>query len=153
MAENIYRAARKRAAKDNSALNNAEYAQDMIFIERTKLLCIEKGSITPDPDEVLRMAKAYGAPELCAHYCAKACPVGKYMDYPEIDCSSLSDIAAFLMSAVYFLDRTNDKIFKIFEDRKITENERREFNEILEKLDKVSDATEAIKLWAKKQGL
>ena len=152
MAENIYRTARKNAAKKNATLNNADNAQDVIFVERTKLLCIEKGSITPDPDEVLRMAKVYGAPELCAHYCANSCPVGKYMDYPKIDGINLSDIAATLMSAVYFLDKANDTIFKIFEDRMITDDERRAFNEILEKLDKVSDATEALKLWAKKQG-
>ena len=41
-------------------------------IERT-----ESGKLPARPEEVLIMAKGYKAPELCNHYCAHECAIGK----------------------------------------------------------------------------
>ena len=59
MEENIYRKARKAAAKQKPLLNNCESAQDLVYIERTKLLAIESGDKIPSPDDVVSMAKVY----------------------------------------------------------------------------------------------
>lgn len=153
MKENIYRKARKNAAKKDPRLNSCDNSRETVYIERSRLLGIEKGTIIPNPDEVARMATAYEAPELCAHYCATACEIGKLMNYPLADYTNLSDIATPLMSALYFLEKANDSIFRILEDHKITEDERKEFAKILVTLEKVSDATDSLLLWAKKEGL
>ena len=58
MDENIYRKARKNAARNQPLLNNCESAQDLVYIERTKLLGIESGDKVPSPDDVVSMSKA-----------------------------------------------------------------------------------------------
>lgn len=153
MEENVFRKARKNAAKREPRLNSCDSAQEIVWIERSRLLKIENGQIDPNPDEVVRMATAYHAPELCPHYCATMCEAGRFMNYQKPECATLSDVATPLMSALYFLEQTNDTIFRIFEDRRITEDEKKDFVDILVKLQKISNASDALKLWAKKQGL
>ena len=89
MEENIYRKARKNAARKKPLLNNCESAQDLVYIERTKLLAIESGDKIPSPDDVLSMSKVYDAPELCNYYCTNQCPIGK--DKPTLIYSDLND--------------------------------------------------------------
>ena len=106
MEENIYRKARKNAARTQPLLNNCESAQDLVYIERTKLLGIESGDKMPSPDDVVSMSKVYNAPELCNYYCTKQCPIGK--DKETLIYEDLSEIAVRLMSALHFLNKSND---------------------------------------------
>ena len=50
MSENIYRAARKKAAQNNSLLNSLDSAQDVLHIDRLRLLKIENGQKCPEPE-------------------------------------------------------------------------------------------------------
>ena len=79
MSYNIYRAARKAAAENEPRLASCESAQSLVNIERTRLLAIEKDQKLPNPEDVLRMAEVYGAPELRNHYCSTQCPLGEGM--------------------------------------------------------------------------
>lgn len=153
MEKNPFRQARKQAAAAQPLLNNCDSAQTIVGIERTRLLNIENDHIIPHPDEVARMAMAYQSPGLCAHYCAAMCEVGKFMKYPDLEYKNLSEIATPLLSALYFLEKANDTIFKILEDHKITSDERKAFSDILTKLEKVSQSSDSLMLWAKQQGL
>lgn len=150
MNENIYRAARKKAAQDNPLLNSLETAQDVLCVDRLRLLKIENGQKTPDPDDIAAMSKAYNAPELRNYYCTKECPLG-CNDQPLIY-DDLDKISVRLLSALHFLENANDRIYAILEDGQVSENERAEFSNILETLSKISYSAGSLELWAKKNG-
>lgn len=150
MEENCYRKARKQAAENNSLLNNSENAQDVVHIERTRLIAIEKGQRVPYPEEVLSMAEAYDAPELCNLYCTGQCAIGK--GTKPLLYEDLNQISAQLMSALYFLQSANDMVFSMLEDGKIIPEEQEVFRKVLALLDKVSYGAQSLKLWAKKNG-
>ena len=95
MSDNIYRAARKAAAEGNPKLASCESAQSLVNIERTRLLAIEKDQKLPNPEDVLRMAEVYGAPELCNHYCSTQCPIGE--GTPTLISDDLDRISVSLM--------------------------------------------------------
>lgn len=150
MSENIYRAARKKAAQDNPLLNSLETAQDVLCVDRLRLLKIENGQKTPDPDDIAAMSKAYNAPELRNYYCTKECPLGcneQPLLYDDLD-----KISVRLLSALHFLENANDRIYAILEDGQVSENERAEFAGILETLSKISYSAGSLELWAKKNG-
>lgn len=148
--ENIYRVARKKAAQENTLLNSLETAQDVLCIDRLRLLKIENGQKTPEPEDIASMAKVYGAPELRNYYCSKECPLG--CDEQPFIYDDLDKISVRLMSALHFLENANDRIYAILEDGEISENERAEFNNILETLGKISYSAGSLELWARKNG-
>ena len=150
MEENIYRKARKKAARKKPLLNNCESAQDLVYIERTKLLSIESGDKIPSPDDVVSMSKVYDAPELCNYYCTNQCPIGK--DKPTLIYDDLNEIAVRLMTALHFLQQSTDTIYRVLEDGKINEHEQKDFMKIIETLKKLSYSADSLELWAKKNG-
>lgn len=151
MEETKYRAARKNAAKTDPLLNSCDTAQDIVHIERSRLIAIERGQKLPYPEEVVAMAEAYRAPELCDDYCTAHCPIGEGRK-PLLH-GDLNQISAQLMSSLYFLQSATDMVFGILEDGAVTADEREAFRKVLQLLDKVSYGTQSLKLWAKKNGL
>ena len=151
MGENRYRRARKQAAEKNTLLNNSESAQDIVHIERSRLIAIEKDQKTPYPEEVDSMAEVYGAPELRDQYCCHQCPLGK--DRKPLLYEDLNQISAQLMSSLYFLQSASDLVFSILEDGRVAAEEKEAFLKVLQLLDKVSYGTQSLKLWAEKNGL
>ena len=150
MKENIYRAARKKAAQNNSLLNSLDSAQDVLHIDRLRLLKIENGQKCPEPEDIVSMSEAYDAPELRNYYCSKECPIGcsaEPLIYEDLD-----KISVRLMSALHYLENAEDKIYSILEDGKVTENERPEFEGILDTLEKIAYSANSLQLWAKKNG-
>lgn len=148
--DNIYRIARKKAALENSLLNSLETAQDVLCIDRLRLLKIENGQKIPDPEDIVTMVKAYDSPELRNYYCSKECPLGSGSEPLMYD--DLDKISVRLMSSLHFLENAEDKIFSILEDGKVTDNERAEFHNILDTLDKIAYSAKSLKLWAEKNG-
>ena len=151
MEENIYRKARKNAASKNSLLNNCDSAQDIVYIERTKLLAIESGDKIPGPDDVVSMAKVYEAPELCNYYCTNQCPIGK--GKPTLIYEDLNEISVRLMTSLHMLQKANDTIYRILEDGKIDDYEKMDFLNVIETLKKLSYSADSLELWGKKNGL
>lgn len=150
MEENIYRKARKSAARKKPLLNNCESAQDLVYIERTKLLAIESNDKLPSPEDVVSMAKVYEAPELCNYFCTNQCPIGK--DKPTLIYSDLNEISVRLMSALHYLQKSSDTIYRVLEDGKINDGEQEDFMKIIETLKKLSYSADSLELWAKKNG-
>ncbi len=150
MEENIYRKARKKAAKNQPLLNNCESAQDLVYIERTKLLAIESGDKIPGPDDVLSMAKVYDAPELCNYFCTNQCPIGN--GKPALIYENLPEISVRLLSAMHLLENLSDTIYRILEDGKINPDEVDDFMTVVETLKKLSYSADSLELWAKKNG-
>ena len=151
MSDNIYRKARKKAAKNEPLLNNCESAQDIVYIERTKLLAIESGDKIPGPEDVASMAKVYNAPELCNYYCTKQCPLGK--NKPTLIYEDLNEISVHLMTALHKLQSANDTIYRILEDGKINDYEVRDFLNVIDTLKKLSYSADSLELWGKKNGI
>ena len=148
--ENIYRVSRKRAAEENPLLKSLDTAQDVLCIDRLRLLKIENGQKTPEPEDIASMAKVYDAPELRNYYCSKECPLGcssEPLIYDDLD-----KISVRLMSSLHFLENAEDKIYSILEDGKVTDNERCEFQNILDTLEKIAYSANSLQLWAKKNG-
>lgn len=153
MPDSIYRRARRRAARTNQKFRSAEKAGEVLLIDRIRLLNIENERILPRPDEVVSMAEAYKAPELCSYYCSRECPVGKFLDYPEINELSFPKIATSLVSSMHLFGKATDTICTIFKDNEISDNEMEEFKKVLVMLDELSDYSDALKLWAKQRGI
>lgn len=151
MEDNIYRKARKKAAAKNPLLNNCENAQDIVYIERTKLLAIESGDKIPSPDDVVSMSKVYEAPELCNYYCTNQCPIGN--GKPTLIYEDLNEISVRLMTSLHMLQKANDTIYRILEDGKIDDYEKMDFLNVIETLKKLSYSADSLELWGKKNGL
>lgn len=150
MKENIYRVARKKAAQTNPLLNSIDTAQDVLCIDRLRLLKIENGQKLPNPEDIVSMANVYDAPELCNYYCTKECPVR--CDETPLIYDDLEKISVRLMSALHFMEKANDRLFEILEDGQVSEDQRRDFVKILDTLKKVSYSADSLELWAKKNG-
>lgn len=101
-ADNVFYLARKAAEKCNDHLGSREGAAEETGIDRTRLARIEAGVLVPYPEEVLMMAHTYQAPQLCNHYCASLCPLGKKTIPPcellQIDRLALKVMSAMLLS-------------------------------------------------------
>ncbi len=148
--ENIYRAARKKAAQENPLLNSLETAQDVLCVDRLRLLKIENGQKCPNPEDVAAMAEAYDAPELRNYYCTKECPLG--CDEQPLIYDDLEKISVRLLSSLHFMEKANDRLFEILEDGEVSEDQRKDFIRILDTLKKVSYGVESLELWAEKNG-
>lgn len=148
--DNIYRAARKKAAQTNPLLNSLETAQDLLCIDRLRLIKIENGQKCPNPDDIASMARVYNAPELCNFYCAKECPLG--CDEQPLIYDDLEKISVRLLSSLHFMEKANDRLFEILEDGEVSEDQRRDFIKILDTLKKVAYGVDSLELWAKKNG-
>ena len=139
-AHNMYCMARYTAAENNPAFSSREKTGELLNMDRTRLANIELGNIIPYPEEVMAMAKAYNAPELCNSHCAEQCPIGRNtVTKVQIDLGSLNDIESIRASLI-----------SISEDGKVSQNEREQFMKIIASLEKISSNANALKIWAEK---
>jgi len=148
-ADNMYYLARSEAAKSNSDFTSREKAAEIIGIDRTRLARIELDTISPYPEEVRAMAKAYNAPELCNSYCARDCPIGQG-SVPEVTIDDFDRLALKVLGSLKDIDSLRASLISISEDGVIEEQERPAFQEILDSLEKISTNAKALQLWAVK---
>lgn len=146
--ENIFTQARYNAAKFNDRLNSREGASEELGIDRSRLARIELGSKNPFPDEVLMMSDIYNAPELKAHFCKYMCPLGK--DFPEVKSEGLDRISIKALSSFRKISAAKELLLDITEDGIITEDEKKDLNEVINTLDEVSRIAQSLKIWAEK---
>ena len=85
-ADNPFCQARLRAAEYNEKFFSKEYAAEQLHISASQLQDYELG-ITKciPPDNILRMADLYKAPELRNLYCREMCPLGGDVPVLELD--------------------------------------------------------------------
>ena len=151
MEENVYRLARKKAAKKNSLLNSCDGAQEIVHIDRTKLLKIENDATVPNPQDVAVMVREYDAPELVNYYCTQQCPLGR--GGALLIHHNLDRICVTLLSALHSLEKAEDALYKILEDGEVRMDEQQEFMELLKTLEKIAYSAESLKLWAECNGM
>ena len=146
-ADNRYYLARSEAAEQNPDFSSREKAAEIIGIDRTRLARIELDTITPYPEEVRAMAKAYNIPELCISYCARECPIGRNT-VREVSIDDFDRLALKVLGSMKDIDSLRASLIAISEDGVIEENERPAFQEILDSLEKISTNAKALQLWA-----
>lgn len=108
---------------------------------------IESEKSIPHPDEVLLMSEAYKMPNLCNHYCANECPIGKQY-VPEIKIKDLSQIVLEMLASLNSMNRKQERLIEITADGKIEGDEIKDFIHIQEELEKISITVETLQLWS-----
>lgn len=148
-ADNRYYLARSEAAEQNPDFSSREKTAEIIGIDRTRLARIELDTISPYPEEVKAMAKAYNMPELCNAYCARECPIGRN-SVREVTIDDFDRLALKVLGSLKDIDSLRTSLIAISEDGVIEENERPAFQKILDSLEKISMNAKALQLWALK---
>lgn len=146
--ENKYRRARIRASKHNDRLCSRLGAADALNISESQLGDYERGltKIIP-PENVVRMADEYNAPELLTSYCIDDCPIHGFLnmttgeDGIDLPCTTLK-LRRLIREMVDMLPN----IERISEDGAVSENEKCKFKIFVDKLDEVTYAASEMKL-------
>ena len=146
-ADNMYYLARCEAGEGNPELSSRESAAEVIGIDRTRLARIELDTISPYPEEVAAMAKAYNTPELCNSYCARECPIGRE-NAKEVTIDDLDRLTLKVLGSLKDIDDLRGSLIAVSEDGVITECEKPVFQNILDSLEKISLNAKALRLWA-----
>lgn len=148
-ADNMYCIARYEAANVRADFSSREKTSEMIGIDWTRLANIELGNITPYPEEVLQMSRAYNTPELCNSYCAQECPIGK-KTVTKVEIDDFDRLALKVLGSLKDIDSLRMSLIDISEDGVIDSDEQDKFNNILNALEKISNSSKALQIWAKK---
>lgn len=148
-ANNVYYLARSEAAEFNNRLLSRDGASAELGIDKSRLTRIELGSTNPYPEEVLIMSDVYKAPQLmsyyCNHGCAIRCSTCKECSLERFD-KTMLDIA----SALSKVADLQDIILDFAEDGAIDSSEKTLFAVVLNRLGRISKATEQLEIWAMK---
>jgi transcriptional regulator with XRE-family HTH domain len=150
-ADNIYCKCRKEAARYNEKLNSREGAAELLGLSVSSLSDYELGNTKVVPvDKVVLMADLYNAPELKAYYCRECCPLGA--SNPKVVLEDLDRISLKAISSFRKITGAKDILLNIVEDGVITADEQPELNDVLSVLEEITVITQALKLWAEKNG-
>lgn len=135
-------------ARDNLELSR-EKASELTGIEPYRIERIENEKMEPDPWDVVSMANAYGQPELCNHYCANECPIGrKYV--PEIKIKDLSQVILEMLASLNSMQKRQERLIEITADGVIANDELEDFIHIQEELERISVTVVTLQLWTER---
>ena len=146
-ADNVWYKARMAAAAWVDKLKSREGAAEVAGIDRTRLAYIELGTVNPHPEEVLILSDVYNAPELCNHFCATQCPLGRnHVELVEV--TELTGTTLKLLKSLNALDLTaiKSELVDIASDGTIDAQERPRMDCILQTLTDAASKIEALKL-------
>ena len=141
--KNIYQTSREALDLSREAASEL-----LTYISPERIEKIESGKVMPHPDEVLTMEEGYKNPELCNYYCTHECPIGmKYV--PQAKLKDFQQVTIDIIATVNALQAEKDKLIAIAIDGRVNDFERRDFDEILRKLDNVERSIQGMKIWIK----
>lgn len=143
-ADNPFCQARLKSAEYNEKFFSKEYAAEQLHISAGQLQDYELG-ITKciPPDNILRMADLYNAPELKNFYCREMCPLGH--DVPKMELGDLDRITVKAMASFRQIMQTKEVLLDIAADRIKSQEERPELEKVLKNLDEVCAITQNLK--------
>ena len=128
-----------------------EKASDLLeVIPPERIERIENGKYTAHPDEVIRMAEKYQAPELCNYYCSNECEIGRQY-VPEIQIKDLAQIVLEMLASLNSIEKRRERMIDITADGKIEKDEVEDFVRIQEDLERISVTVETLQLWAEQK--
>lgn len=148
-ADNPFCKARLEAAKYNERFFSKEYAAEQLHISAGQLQDYELG-ITKciPPDNILRMADIYNAPELRYMYCREMCPLGD--NIPKIEDEDLDRISLRALSSFRKISEAKELLLDITADGIIEEEEKADLDRIMKILDEVNGISQNLKVWIEK---
>jgi hypothetical protein len=73
---------------------------------------IESEKSSPHPDEVIAMADGYKMPNLCNHYCANECPIGRQY-VPEVKVRDLSQIVLEMVASLNAMNKKQERLLRL----------------------------------------
>lgn len=148
-ADNMYYIARYEASQKEEAFSSREKAAEEIGIDRTRLARIELGSVSPYPDEVAAMARAYNSPELCNYFCSQDCPIGKGR-VKRVELDDFDRLSLKVLGSLKDIGAIRDSLIEISEDGVVHDYEVEKFYGILDSLEKIATTAQALSIWARK---
>ena len=122
-------------------------ASEETFISESRLEKIESGKTLATPEDIVAMADAYKAPELCNHYCVNECAIGDMLEVSLTERKGLAKIVLEVLTTLNLLDKEKDRLIEIAADEKITDDEMADFLTIQNQLDNISATADSLKLW------
>ena len=134
-------------AREALDLTREEASELLEWISSDRIERIEYDKADPRPDEVLAMADKYNAPELCNHYCARYCDIGKQY-VPEIKIKDLSQIVLEMLASLNSMHKKKDRLIEITADGSIDGDEIEDFVYIQEELERISITVDALRIWS-----
>ena len=148
-ADNPFCQARLKVAEYNDQFFSKEYAAEQLHISASQLQDYELG-ITKciPPENILRMADLYNAPELRNLYCREMCPLGG--DVPVLELEDLDRITVKAMASLRKVAQTKELLLDITEDGVISNEEKPSLVKILKTLDEISAVAQSLKVWTEK---
>ena len=147
--KNVFILARLEASKADSGLSSREKAAEILETNRTRLVRIELNKIEPRPDEVVRMANAYRAPELLNYYCSQICPIGKG-NVPYIELSTFDRMARKGLAAIRRAKIAENILVKIAPDGEIRKGEEAQLLKVLHILQTIEKVNLEMEIYIKK---
>ena len=133
-------------SREEAGLTRAQASELMEYVSESRIEKIENEKFVIHPEDVVAMADAYKKPNLCNYYCSNECRIGQNY-IPEIKLSSLSEISLGILASLNDLGKKKERLIEITEDGKISEDELPDFIAIKDKLDKLSNTIDSLKLW------
>lgn len=146
---NIFYQAREEIMKEKPEFSSRERAAAMIGIDRTRLARIELSEVIPYQEEVKLIAKAYDEPELCHQYCTTLCPLGTTTT-KKVRMDNLDRLILNILGSLKDVSEIKDSLIDISSDGMIDKSEKQEFMRILDVLSEISELTQSLELWARK---
>lgn len=133
-------------AREEAGMTRAQASEKSGWLSESKIEKIESNKTLADPQEVLEMSRIYSKPLLCNQYCSQVCEIGQ--EYvPEIRITDLSQIVLTTLSSLNSVNQDKDRLVEIAADGVIGADEMDEFLAIKGKLEKISVAVDALKMW------
>lgn len=139
--KNVYLECRKK-----KGLTRDQAVEKMPTISVDKLERIENERCNVTPDNVVELADAYAAPNLCNYYCTHDCEIGKRFSR-EVQIKDLSQIVVETLSLLNTMDVKKNKLLEIAFDGQVTGDELKDFISITKDLDRISMTVDSLKLW------
>ncbi len=149
---NIYRACREEAAKYNDKLKSRESAAELLGISTSTLSNYELGITKAVPvDIVVLMADLYNCPQLKNLYCKRECPIGMGMPVAT-EINSLASVTVRLLNDLddEEIQDMKRQLLRIAADGEIYENEKKEFEIIMENLDSLAKTISELRMFSEK---
>ena len=139
--KNVYQLSREKLELTRDAASEL-----MTYISADRIEKIESKKVSPHPDEVLTMEQCYKNPELSNYYCTHECPIGmKYV--PEARLRDFAQVTVELLAAINSMEEEQKRLIDISSDGRVNDFERKDFDVILEKLNRIDRSIQGMRIW------
>lgn len=141
---------RIRAAKYNDSVKSREGAAERLGVSVSSLAEYETGITKVVPvDKIVLMSDLYNAPELELWYCSEECPIGRRVkqlpsyDFPAVEITTLKLLDTLRKVSV---EQATESLIHIMADGVVSEDERPQFNDIMEYLDELIQSASQLRM-------